>query len=710
MPQQTDKPERKVPVESDSCLLIYTSGTIDRPKAALFNHGTLLACTVNTVRAQALSENDRVLNVLPVCHMNAIEKLVSMVAIEGSAVLAPRFQLDRFWHWIIEYRCTSVSLAPTMIAQLVTREGPDRLALRSVRYVRSSSAPLPAAQRELFEAKFGIPIREGMGMTEAGTVFMNPPPPGIAKPGSVGIAPGFEVKILDPHGQPLATGQSGSIWVRGGAIMQGYYGDPETTAKTLKQDGWLDTGDVGFRDDDGYVFLTGRTKEIIIKSGVNIAPREIDEVLTAHPAVREAATVGVSDSILGEDIVAYVVPVAGAECEPAELIDFCQKRLGHFKTPRRIYLLDDLPRGPSGKVQRLKLSAMKPEEQTLQLKVKSHAAVAHRAEIPDSAAEASIARITKLWVEVLNRKDVDSDEDFFAIGGTSVLATELLMRMEREFAVKLSLETLLLHPTISAQVKLLDRAVSEVRQAFLLAPIREGCRQPPLFCIHGVALYRALAVALGPDQPTYGLSPNLVIDLRTGQAQGRLTLNEIAERYLSAVREVQPHGPYYLVGFSFGGRVALEVARRLRADSEEVAMLSVVDTYLCCIGLRYKLHWFGYHASRFMRNGPEHLIQRFRHLRKLRRPELRATQVEAEIRQYARKGYRAQPYPGDITLFRASERYGPAYSMDEFLGWRDITQGTLDVHEIPGDHYSMLNPPNVEVLAQKLRVYLPPVR
>jgi thioesterase domain-containing protein len=151
----------------------------------------------------------------------------------------------------------------------------------------------------------------------------------------------------------------------------------------------------------------------------------------------------------------------------------------------------------------------------------------------------------------------------------------------------------------------------------------------------------------------------------------------------------------------------LEIARRLREASEEVAMLSVIDTYLCCTGWRYKLHWLTYHAKELVRNGPGYLVGLFRHAQKLRRPEVRATQVEAEIRREARKDYRAKPYPDDITLFRAVSRYGPAYSMDEFLGWRDVTQGTLDVHEVPGDHYTMMNPPNVAVLAEKLRAYLP---
>jgi pimeloyl-ACP methyl ester carboxylesterase len=263
------------------------------------------------------------------------------------------------------------------------------------------------------------------------------------------------------------------------------------------------------------------------------------------------------------------------------------------------------------------------------------------------------AKIARLWAEVLNRNDINVDDDFFAIGGTSLLATRLLMLMERGFGVELSLEDLLLHSTVSAQVKLLDRAVGKSRRAFLLAPVREGCRQPPLFCIHGVALYRALAVALGPEQPTYGLSPNLVIDLRGARVHGRLTLNEIAARYLDALREVQPCGPYYLAGFSFGGRVALEIARRLCEAAEQVAMVSVIDTYLCCVGWRYNLHWFSYHVRQLVRNGPGHLLERVRHVQKLRQPELRATEVEAQLRRHARNGYRAQPSLGVITLLRA---------------------------------------------------------
>jgi acyl-CoA synthetase (AMP-forming)/AMP-acid ligase II/thioesterase domain-containing protein len=699
----SDQNLAQLPVASDSGLLIYTSGTTGRPKGVIFNHAALVACAENAANAHALTEQDRLLSVLPFCHMNGVDKLLGTILTAGSAVVPPGFQLDRYWDWVIDYQCTWLSLVPAIIAQLNSRESPDHAALASVRFARSGSAPLPAAHREAFEAKFGIPMREGMGMTETGSVFLNPPPPGIFKPGSVGKAFGFECRTEDSQGRATERGTPGAVLIRGPAIMQGYHRDPELTAKTLDPDGWLNTGDVGYLDDDEYLFVTGRTKEIIIKGGVNIAPREIDDVLNAHPSVREAAAVGIPDSILGEDIVAYVVAEPGTRCAPDELMDFCHQQLGTFKSPRRIYVVADLPRGPSGKIQRRHVSNGEPSALVEAPDGSSSAA----AEISNPTAAAAAAKIAQMWGQVLKRSNVGFEDDFFTSGGTSLLATRLLMLMEREFGVELSLEDLLLHSTVAAQVKLLDRAVGKSRRAFLLAPVYESSRQPAIFCIHGIALYRGLAVALGPEQPTYGLSPNLVIDLRTGQSQGNLNLKDIAARYLDAIREVQEYGPYYLVGFSFGGIVALEMARNLRRAGEEVAMLSVVDTYLCCVGWRYSLHWYSYHLRQLVRHGPGHLLDHIRRVRALRRPEMRVARAEEGIRQYARDNYRAEFYSGDIILFRALNRYGPAYSMDEYLGWRDITRGSLKVHDVPGDHYSMLNPPNVEVLAEKLRAYLP---
>jgi len=242
--------------------------------------------------------------------------------------------------------------------------GPDPreqgLAVSQVKFCRSASAPLPPDLHRAFEKKFGIGIIETFGMTETNApCFTNPLDPAKRKIGSPGPAFGNDAKIIDPAtGTALALGVAGEIMVRGDNVMTRYYKDPDNTAKTLEPDGWMHTSDVGYLDGDGFLFVTGRIKEIIIKGGENIAPREIDEALLRHPAVLEAAAVGIPDGNYGQEIMACVVLKPGSHCTVEELTAFSQQELGKYKAPKVIRLVSELPKGPSGKVQRLKLLDM----------------------------------------------------------------------------------------------------------------------------------------------------------------------------------------------------------------------------------------------------------------------------------------------------------------------------------------------------------------
>jgi acyl-CoA synthetase (AMP-forming)/AMP-acid ligase II len=226
-----------------------------------------------------------------------------------------------------------------------------------VKFCRSASAPLAPELHRAFEARFGIGIIETFGMTETNApCFTNPLAERARKIGSPGRAYGNEAKIIDPlTGSEQPSGVAGEIMVRGDNVMKCYYKEPENTARSLDTDGWLHSGDLGYFDQDGYLFVTGRIKELIIKGGENIAPREIDEALLRHPAVLEAAAVGVADELYGQEIMACVVLKPGAHCEIEELKAFSQQELGAFKAPKFLKLVDSLPKGPSGKVQRLKL-------------------------------------------------------------------------------------------------------------------------------------------------------------------------------------------------------------------------------------------------------------------------------------------------------------------------------------------------------------------
>ncbi|HRP77186.1 MAG TPA: AMP-binding protein, partial [Rhodocyclaceae bacterium] len=309
--------------------------------------------------AHALGPDDRVMASLPLYHINA--QIVTAVAplIHGGSIVMPhRFSVSSFWASVARYGCTWINLVPTMISYLLNAPGPSEQGVDtgSIRFCRSASAPLPPAQHRAFEEKFRIGVIETMGLTEtAAPCFTNPLEPARRKIGSPGQAFGNEAKIVDADGKELPSGTIGEILVRGPNIMTGYYKNPEETAKTLSPDGWLKTGDLGYLDQDGFVFVTGRIKELIIKGGENIAPREIDEALLKHPDVLEAAAVGIPDEHYGQEILACVVLKEGREPDEQALRAFCIAELGSFKTPKSIRFMDELPRGPSGKIQRLKL-------------------------------------------------------------------------------------------------------------------------------------------------------------------------------------------------------------------------------------------------------------------------------------------------------------------------------------------------------------------
>jgi long-chain acyl-CoA synthetase len=346
--------------EEDDALLMYTSGTTGMPKGVLHTHRGVVSGGLYTSSAHGLTREDRVLCAMPLYHINGqIVTAVAPLVHGGSVVMPHRFSATNYWQLVAEYRCTWINVVPTMIAYLLN--GPDPRAsgldISRVKFCRSASAPLSPELHRAFEARFGISIIETFGMTETNApCFTNPLAVRARKIGSPGQAYGNEAKIVDPQtGAEQPPGISGEIMVRGDNVMKCYYKDPENTARTFGTDGWLHSGDLGYFDEDGYLFVTGRIKELIIKGGENIAPREIDEALLRHPAVLEAAAVGVADELYGQEIMACVVLKPGVHCGVEELRAFSQQELGAFKTPKFLKLVDSLPKGPSGKVQRLKL-------------------------------------------------------------------------------------------------------------------------------------------------------------------------------------------------------------------------------------------------------------------------------------------------------------------------------------------------------------------
>ena len=362
LPRQAPAPLAAVEPHTPA-MLMYTSGTTGEPKGVALSHWNMVCAGRAVVEAQAMTSADRVLSSLPLYHINGqCIATVSPVVSGGSIVMPHRFSVSQWWTLVERYRPTWLNMVPTIIAYLLN--GADLTsaqvaACRAIRFGRSASAPLPLEQHRAFEARFGISVIEAMGLTETASVaFANPLEPSRRKYGSAGLPLGVEARVVAAGGTVLGTGKQGEIELRGDTVMIGYYRNAELTAQAVSPDGWFATGDLGYRDNEGFYFITGRRKELIIKGGENIAPREIDEALLRHPAVLEAAAVGIPDANYGQDILACIVLKPGACCDEAELRAHCLAQLGRYKTPRLLRFVAALPKGPSGKVQRLRLLEM----------------------------------------------------------------------------------------------------------------------------------------------------------------------------------------------------------------------------------------------------------------------------------------------------------------------------------------------------------------
>ncbi|WP_372615315.1 class I adenylate-forming enzyme family protein [Aquicoccus sp.] len=345
---------------ADHALLMYTSGTTGRPKGVVHSHATLLAGGWTSAVAHRLDQHDRGFCVLPIYHINGLcVTVMGSLVSGGSLAMAGRFSASRFWAQAGSAEVTWFSLVPTIISHLLHGDGePDAACQARLRFGRSASSALAVETQSAFETRFGFPIIETMGLTEtAAQILSNSLPPAPRKIGSPGVAYGCEVQIQDGNGLEMPAGEEGEIVVRGPNVMLEYFKNPEATDATFR-DGWMRTGDLARKDAEGYVFVSGRLKELIIKGGENIAPREVDEALYTHPDVVEAAAFARTCTRYGETVEAAVRVRDGSTLEPAQLIEICRDRLGQFKSPDQVHFMAELPKGPSGKIQRLKLAAI----------------------------------------------------------------------------------------------------------------------------------------------------------------------------------------------------------------------------------------------------------------------------------------------------------------------------------------------------------------
>jgi acyl-CoA synthetase (AMP-forming)/AMP-acid ligase II/thioesterase domain-containing protein/acyl carrier protein len=703
--------------QDEVALVLHTSGTTSRPKIVPLTHKNICTTAHNMRLALELTERDRGLTVMPLFHIHGlVGATLAPLAAGASTVCTAGFDVTRFFDWMDAFRPTWYTAVPTMHQAVLTqaRVNASIIARCPLRFIRSCSAALPPQVMAQLESVFGAPVTESYGMTEAShQITGNPLPPRDRKPGSVGVSSGPDIATMDDRGNLLPPGQSGEIVIRGTNITHGYEHNPIANEGAFTN-GWFRTGDQGCLDAEGYLFITGRLKEIINRGGEKISPREVDDVLMDHPAIAQVATFAAPHVSLGEDVAAAVVLREDASVSAKEIQDFASSRLADFKVPRRVIFLKEIPKGPTGKLQRIGLA----EKLGLAEPVETGPVSPRASAAPRDSVE---SRLTAIWERVLSLEFVGIKDNFFDLGGNSLLAVSLIMEIEKAFGRRLP-PSFLFH---AATVEQLAEIFRKREAAFLSSPlvaIQPGGPKPAFFFIHAVSgnvlHYRPLSRYLGCDQPFYGLQAQGL----DGEQRPLRQIAEMAALYLTEICRIQPDGPYFLGGGSSGGIVAFEMAQQLRAQGQEVGLVALFDTY-------FPQHHVNTVASKVDRLLGNLLLRRPKDRvsylfetfgakvgKKVREVSLRlhrndegalarAMQQVLEANREAVEAYVPKPYPGRVVLLLSSE--APDRSCyDGRLGWSEMASGGLEVLVVPGNHDTLFSEPHVKVLAEKLRTCL----
>ena len=428
--------------EDQVALVLHTSGTTARPKMTPLTQANLVASAQHVSHTLQLSPHDRCLNVMPLFHIHGlVGALLSSLSAGAEVVCTPGFDVGTFFDWLDDLKPSWYSAVPTIHQAILAQatNHPEAVAACQLRFIRSSSSALaPSVMAEL-ERVFRAPVIEAYGMTEAAhQMASNPLPPRSRKPGSVGLAAGPEIAVLDEETlEPLAEGAVGELAVRGPNVTAGYFENPSANESAFIN-GWFRTGDQGYIDSDGYVFITGRLKEMINRGGQKIAPREIDEVLMGHPDVVQAVAFATPHTSLGEDVAAAVIVHGESAANEAELRTFAFSHLADYKVPSRIVIVDAIPKGATGKLQRIGLS-----EQLASVLHTEFAA-------PKNAVEEALVQF---WVDVLDIPSVGIADNFFWIGGDSITGAQLIDRVNSTFQIDIPLASVFKYPTVESQAE-----------------------------------------------------------------------------------------------------------------------------------------------------------------------------------------------------------------------------------------------------------------
>ena len=730
----------------DPAYIFFTSGTTRFPKAVLGVHRGLSHFLAWQRETFAVTPNDRAAQFTGLS-FDVVLRDLFLPLVSGAALALPPAGVlpgsESGLRWMERERITLLHTVPS-IAQAWLAENPGAR-LESLRWVFFAGEPLPEALVQSWRAHFGpqTGIANLYGPTETTlakfyAVIDERPLPGIQPVGRP--LPHTQGLVLSPEGRLCGVGEAGEIVIRTPFRSLGYLNEPAETAarffpnpfRSDPEDLLYRTGDLGRYRPDGSLEILGRLDEQVKINGVRVDPGEIASVLLEEPQVRSAVVVAHKEQGQAPALVAYIAAGPGGRLDSAALRRHCAERLPGALVPSAFVFLERLPLSPNGKVDR---RALPPPET-----------------VPEQAPGASAAprdeietRLVEIWKKLLRVECAGVQDDFFALGGHSLLAVRLFVQIQEAFGVNLPLNSLFREATIENLARQI-RAQAQMQAWSSLVPIQPEGSRPPFFCVHGITgdavWFEYLVPYLDPDQPIWGLQSRGI----DGVQEPCTSIEEMAAHYISEIRAMQPAGPYYIGGYSYGGSIAYEMARQLQLENQEVGLLVIIDHATPKSGyydvrpspalLWGMLRNLPYHLADFLRLRPDQILRRL--ARKARvllkrlpasapRPAGQGRGVDAKdlideaphlpahIQQLIETNFNAilryapQPYPGLLTLLRAKgERL--VCSHDYYMGWNRFAAGGVDVRLIPGSHLSLFKEPHIRRLAAQLQTCLDETR
>ena len=686
--------------------IIYTSGSTGTPKGVLLGHRGLVNHSAASLGLYGLSGRDRMLQFSSISFDIAIEEIFPTWAAGGTVILKPEgFSLgfSEFMQFLREYAITALDL-PTAYWHEWTNylhENPRLSLPEALRLVIVGGEKVSTAGLARWQERVEGKIRwvNTYGPSEASVIATAFEPVNGEALSSVPIGrpiANTQIHLLDGGRQPVAIGAPGEIYIGGDGVALGYLNRPELTQEKFVFDPFSKdtharmyrTGDLGRYREDGEIEFLGRQDNQVKIRGFRVEPGEIEEVLARHNDVREAAVIAQESGPGQKRLLGYVVLSRQRKDSADELRAYLKERLPEYMVPATIAVLEAMPLTPNGKIDRRALTELAGENQS------SHA------ELGDDGSLS--AKIAAIWREVLERP-VGLTDNFFELGGHSLLAAKMMHQVGQIVGRPLPLAMLLQAPTIE-QLSAALQGNGLARFWSSIVAIQPEGKNPPFFCIHGVGGnvvgFRDLGRRMGPTHPFYGLQARGL----DGSQPCLRSVEEMAAQYLQDIRSVQPEGPYFLGGYSFGGLVAYEMARRLTSQGEQVAFLALFDTSPGHVKPQTSSL-----LKSFARPTPKFLFSDLpRGIYKGIRRRWRGLQVPHSLKKVffantrAAEEYELQPYEGKITLFRATEKSLRA-AKNPYAAWRELALGGLEFEDIPGDHFGVLLEPRVAFLAERLR-------